>query len=101
MGELRAIKFVKELFAEERLSNRQMKNVLVHMIMDDALMNDLDARSKLMPEPGLLTRMRDAGRVAADGFLTDCAAALNHHDTVDLSGLFVSSFSFELIRAGG
>lgn len=101
LGELRAINFVKKLYAEDRLSNRPMKNVLLHMIMDDALMNDLDARSKMMPAPGLLMRMHDAGQAAADGFLTDCADALNRHDTVDLSELFVSSFSFESMRAGG
>lgn len=88
LGELRAINFVKELFAEQRLKDRPMKNVLVHMILDDLLMNDLSARSKIMPEPGLIARMSDAGRKAADRFLRRHADKLNHQDSVDLSALF-------------
>lgn len=88
LRELRAINFVKKLFDEKRLDNRPMKNVLVHMILDDVLMTDLSARSKMMPAPGLMTRMRDAGQVAADNFLTEHADALNNQDTVDLAALF-------------
>lgn len=84
MSELRAINFVKRLFAEDRLQNRAMKNPLIHMILDDVLMNDLNARSKLLPEPGLLLRMKQAGQASADRFLTDHADALNNQDTVDL-----------------
>ncbi len=91
MSDLRAINFVKRLFAEDRLQNRAMKNPLVHMILDDVLMNDLTARSKLMPAPGLLARMKEAGQVAADSFLAKHADALNRHDTVDLPALFAGS----------
>ncbi len=88
VSQLRAIHFVKELFSENRLANRAMKNVLLHMIMDDKLMNDLNARSKVMPGPGLLQRMREAGQQAADTFLADHADALNERDSVDLGALF-------------
>ncbi|SNR25965.1 patatin-like phospholipase family protein [Paracoccus sediminis] len=91
MADLRAINFVKKLFAEDRLQNRVMKNPLIHMILDDVLMNDLTARSKLMPAPGLLARMKLAGQTAADGFLRDHADALNLRDTVDLPALFAGS----------
>ncbi|QIR85453.1 patatin-like phospholipase family protein [Paracoccus sp. AK26] len=91
MADLRAINFVKRLFAEDRLQNRTMKNPLVHMILDDVLMNDLTARSKLMPAPGLLARMKEAGQVAADSFLAKHADALNRRDTVDLPALFAGS----------
>ena len=88
MSELRAVNFVKRLFAEDRLRNRPMKNVLVHMILDDKLMNDLSARSKMLPGAGLLARMKAAGQAAADDFLSRHAGALNERDTVDLSSLF-------------
>ena len=91
MADLRAINFVKRLFAEGRLQDRSMKNPLVHMILDDVLMNDLTARSKLMPAPGLLARMKLAGQTAADNFLNDHADALNERDTVDLPALFAGS----------
>ena len=91
MSELRAINFVKRLHAEERLQNRAMKNPLIHMILDDTLMNDLNARSKMMPAPGLLARMKEAWQASADLFLTDHADALNAQDTVDLSELLRGS----------
>ncbi|WP_347138944.1 patatin-like phospholipase family protein [Paracoccus sp. SSK6] len=91
MADLRAINFVKKLFAEGHLQDRAMKNPLVHMILDDVLMNDLTARSKLMPAPGLLARMKLAGQTAADSFLRDHADALNTRDTVDLPALFAGS----------
>lgn len=91
MSELRAINFVKKLNAEARLQDRGMKEPLVHMILDDALMNDLNARSKVMPAPGLLKRMKEAGQAAADAFLEEHADALNIQDTVDLSVLLRGS----------
>lgn len=86
--ELRAIAFVKRLFDEARLEDGSMKNVLVHMIYDDRLMTDLSARTKVMPGPGLLARMKAAGQDAADSWLTTNADALNQRDLVDLRSLF-------------
>ncbi|MBU3029420.1 patatin-like phospholipase family protein [Paracoccus marinaquae] len=91
MSELRAINFVKKLHGEDRLQHREMKNPLMHMILDDTLMNDLNARSKMMPPPGLLARMKEAGQGAADRFLDAHADALNVQDTVDLPELFRGS----------
>lgn len=91
MSELRAIRFVKRLYAEGRLENRPMKNPLMHMILDDKLMNDLNARSKVMPRPGLIASMKEAGQAAADSFLDQHADALNREDTVDLSVLLAGS----------
>jgi NTE family protein len=69
LGELRAINFVRRLIAEGRMEPGQMKAVRVHMIADDALMNDLNATSKLSPTPLLLERLKAGGRAAADAFL--------------------------------
>lgn len=91
MSELRAINFVKRLHREDRLRDRAMKDPLVHMILDDVLMNDLTARSKVMPGPGFLARMKQAGQEAADRFLNDHADALNRQDTVDLPALLTGS----------
>ena len=91
MSQLRAINFVKKLHGENRLRDRAMANPLLHMILDDTLMNDLNARSKVMPAPGLLARMKEAGQVAADAFLEQHSDALGHHDTVDLKALFAGS----------
>ncbi|MDO5657429.1 MAG: patatin-like phospholipase family protein [Paracoccus sp. (in: a-proteobacteria)] len=88
LSELRAINFVKRLHDEDRLQGRTMKNVLMHMILDDKLMNDLNARSKILPKPGLLAEMKAAGQHAADQFIENCADAINKRDTIDFSALF-------------
>lgn len=88
LSELRAINFVKRLHDEGRLQGKVMKNVLLHMILDDTLMNDLSARTKILPDPGMLERMFNAGRVAADLFLDQHADTIGHRDSVDFSALF-------------
>lgn len=88
LSQLRAINFVKELHAEDRLVGRPMKNVLLHAIMDDGLMNSLSASTKLIPAPGLLHRMHEAGVRAADRFLETSMDNLGERDSYDVSRLF-------------
>lgn len=92
MGELRSINFVKKLASEGRLHERQMKVPLIHMILDDELMNTLGARSKVMPAPGVLDEMKAAGQDAAEGFLRKNGTAIGERDSVDLAQLFANSF---------
>lgn len=94
MGELRSINFVKKLETEGRLQKRQMKVPLIHMVLDDELMNTLGARSKIMPAPGLLDEMKAAGQAAAEGFLRKNGAAIGVRDSVDLGALFANGFGF-------
>lgn len=91
MSDLRALNFFKRLYDEGRLHDRPVKSPLIHMILDDVLMNDLNARSKLAPAPGLLARMKLAGQTAADTFLRDHADALNKRDSFDLPALLAGS----------
>ncbi|MFP5480640.1 MAG: patatin-like phospholipase family protein [Alphaproteobacteria bacterium] len=84
LGELRAINFVRRLIAEGRMEPGTMKAVNVHMIADDRLMNDLSADSKLSPTPLLLHRLKEAGRAAAERFLTEGAAKIGHEPSTDL-----------------
>ena len=88
LAELRAINFVKKLHAEGRLTGRPMKNVLLHAIMDEALMNSLSASTKLLPGPGLLGRLREAGAEAADRFLAESGGNIGARDSYDLARLF-------------
>lgn len=88
LRELRAISFVKRLIADGTMKKDVMKNVLVHMIADDDLMNTLSATSKLTPTPYLLHTLREAGRKAADGFLRVHRADLNQRGSVDLVAMF-------------
>lgn len=88
LSQLRAINFVKRLHDEDRLTGRPMKNVLVHAIMDETLMNALTARTKMLPAPGLLKVMHDAGVRAAEAFLLRDAANIGKRDSYDLGRLF-------------
>ncbi len=88
LAELRSIAFVKRLIAQGRIERGQMKDLRIHMIADDVLMNDLSATSKLQPSGNLIRRLFDAGRAAADQFLTQHRAKLGQDHSVDLHALF-------------
>ncbi len=88
LRELRAIGFVKRLIGEGRIPEGAMKDVLVHMVSDDNLMNSLSVTSKLAPTPYLLHELKEAGRRACGGFLEQHKGALNTEATVDLAALF-------------
>ena len=88
LGELRAVAFVKRLIAEGRMPAGAMKDLRLHLIADDRLMNDLSAGSKLSPTPALLARLKAAGRKAAEVWLHRDAAQVGHESSVDLRGLF-------------
>jgi NTE family protein len=87
LGELRAINFVRRLIAEGRMERGRMKDVRVHMIADDGLMNALSATTKVAPSPQLLAKLKAAGRVAADMFLADCGDKIGHEPSVNLPGV--------------
>ena len=86
--ELRAISFVKRLLAEGSMPKGAMKNVLVHMVSDDVLMNELSVATKSVPNPVVLSRLKAAGRAAADMFIGNHFDDLGERDTVDLKAMF-------------
>ncbi len=88
LSELRAVAFVKRLIAEGRVEPGQMKDLHIHMIADDDLMNELSAGSKLQPNGAIIDRLFEAGRAAADVFLSRDFAQVGKHSSVDLHRLF-------------
>ena len=88
LRELRAINFVKELLADGRLAPGTMKNVLIHMIADDDLMNDLSVATKMVPTPLVIHDMHAAGIRAAERFLRDDIDNVGQRDSVDLHDMF-------------
>ena len=88
LRELRAIEFVQRLLAEGRVPEGSMKRLFVHMISDDALMGELSVATKLAPNPYLLARLKDAGRAAADGFITAHLQDLGARSSTDLQAMF-------------
>lgn len=88
LRELRAIQFVRRLIAEERLPKGAMKDVLIHMIADDDIMTELGTASKIVPEWGMLKRLKRAGRAAADHWLEAHADQIGREASTDLQALF-------------
>jgi NTE family protein len=87
LSELRAVNFVRRLIADGRMEKGKMKEVRLHMIADDGLMNSLSANSKTAPNPQLLDRLKTAGRAAADRFLATDACHIGAEPGVNLQGL--------------
>ena len=88
LRELRAIDFVKRLIDDGKVAEGAMKDVLVHMISDDALMNDLNVATKTIPAAIVIARLRAAGEAAAERFLDAHFDDLNRRGTVDLRAMF-------------
>lgn len=88
LRELRAIDFVKRLLADGSIKPGTMKNVLVHMIADDALMNDLNVATKTIPTPLILGRLKEAGEAVADQFLSKHKADIGKQSSVNLTDMF-------------
>lgn len=88
LGELRAVNFVKRLIAQGRVEKGVMKDVLVHFISDDVLMNELSGSTRLTPLPGLISRLKEAGRAAAEAFLDRHREDIGIRSSIDLHGLF-------------
>ncbi|MFK7743918.1 MAG: patatin-like phospholipase family protein [Roseobacter sp.] len=88
LRELRAIEFVQRLLDNGSLKQDDKQRVLVHMISDDALMNELSVATKLIPTPYTLARLKEAGQRAADDFLSAHKEDINQRSTVDLVEMF-------------
>lgn len=87
-NELRAIHFVKRLIDQGAITPGAMKDANIHMIADDDLMRQLSVATKTVPNPLIIGQLRDAGRAAADKFLTEHKDDLNHRGTADLVAMF-------------
>ncbi|MBA84990.1 patatin-like phospholipase family protein [Thalassobius sp. S69A] len=88
LRELRVISYAQQMRKAWDSNGDGMKNLNVHMIADDVLMNELSVSTKLVPSPFLLIRMKDAGREAAEAFLAQHKGDLNKRSSVDLEQMF-------------
>ncbi|WP_324754838.1 patatin-like phospholipase family protein [Roseovarius sp. Pro17] len=88
LRELRAIDFVQRLLDSDAVPDGAMKRIYVHMIADDPLMADLSVATKMMPNPYLLDRLKQAGRIAADRFLTAHWDDLGQRGSTRLGDMF-------------
>ncbi|MEO9652846.1 MAG: patatin-like phospholipase family protein [Roseobacter sp.] len=88
LRELRAIEFVQRLIADGKIQQGEMRRVLVHMIADDALMNELSVATKIVPTAYTLAKLKEAGQKAGDAFLTAHKSDLNKRSSADLGEMF-------------
>jgi NTE family protein len=88
LRELRAIAFAKRLLSDGTMPTGAMKDVLVHMIADDALMTSLSVATKMVPTPLLMGQLKEAGQAAAEAFIAGDAAALGKSSSVELGEMF-------------
>ncbi|WP_342071023.1 patatin-like phospholipase family protein [Yoonia algicola] len=88
LRELRAIDFVKRLLSDGKITPGSMKNVIVHMIADDALMNNLNVATKTIPTAVILARLKAAGEAAADTFLKNHKKDIGKRSSVNLTEMF-------------
>lgn len=88
LRELRAINFVQRLLKDGTIKEGRMARVLVHMIADDALMNELSVATKLVPNGFILGKLKQAGAAATEAFLQVHFDALGTCDTVEMQDIF-------------
>ena len=88
LRELRAIDFVTRLLEEGAIQSNRMKHVLVHSSMDDAIMTELSAATKVSPSKALLDQLKAAGRAQGEAFLRCHWGDLGVKSTVDLRAMF-------------
>ncbi|WP_375690788.1 patatin-like phospholipase family protein [Pseudooceanicola sp. LIPI14-2-Ac024] len=88
LRELRLIEFAQRLVIERDIPEGTIKDLKIHMISDNDLMNELSVATKLVPNPFLLHRLKTAGRAAADRFLDQHKAAIGKESSVSLPDMF-------------
>ncbi|WP_071675196.1 patatin-like phospholipase family protein [Nioella nitratireducens] len=88
LRDLRAISFVQRLLSEGQLEPGSMKNVLVHMISDDDLMQQLSVATKVVPVPQVLHQLYEAGAQSCKDFLDDHGDKLGRESSADLVAMF-------------
>ena len=88
LRELRAIAFAQRLLADGLTPAGGLKEVFIHMIADDVLMNQLSVATKSIALPSILAELKRAGRAAAHDFLTSHGEKINIQGSVDLDAMF-------------
>jgi NTE family protein len=84
MREMRAVSFVTKFIGKHGISDPSLKNVLIHSISNDELMNRLNAVSKYNADWDFLAYLRDEGRRCASDWLAKSVSRLGVESTIDI-----------------
>lgn len=90
VAEMRAIRFVQRLLAEQRVEPGRYRSMRLHMIADDAGLAPLTASSKLNTDGAFLARLHALGRQAAERWLSAHRADLGQRSTLDIDASFLA-----------
>ncbi len=96
LAEMRAIAFVTKLIEENWLKDEfkdRLKNVIMHSIRADRVLEDLKVASKFNCNWDFLTDLRDRGRATADQWLKENYEHIGKKSTVDLHRDFLDTGS--------
>ncbi|WP_428925238.1 patatin-like phospholipase family protein [Marinibacterium sp. SX1] len=88
LREMRAIAFVQRLLDDGTMPEGRMRRIHMHMIADDALMNELSVATKLVPTPPVLAQLHAAGRASAEAFLEAHFDDIGQRSSVDMVDMF-------------
>tara|TARA_R110000764_G_scaffold55797_1_gene121775 strand:+ start:765 stop:1796 length:1032 start_codon:yes stop_codon:yes gene_type:complete len=88
LREMRAIALVQRLLDDGTIPEERMARVHMHMIADDDLMNDLSVATKTVPNGYVLGKLKQAGRAAADLFLSQHFDDLNQRSSIDMRAMY-------------
>jgi NTE family protein len=89
MREMRAIAFVTSLIEQGKLSAGEFKLMLIHSIRADEEMVQHGVSSKLNPDWGFLTHLRDKGRGYAEEWLSEHFDQIGRESSVDVRAEFL------------
>ncbi len=88
LREFRAIDFVQRLIRAGRLDSTDYRDVRIHIIGDDELMDSVSESSKYLTEWPFLEMLRDKGRDAAQTWMQKHYKDLGERSTVNLRRMF-------------
>jgi NTE family protein len=89
MREMRAIQFVTDLIDSGKIANGGLKKMHIHSIEAQDVMAGLGVSSKLNPDWGFLTYLRDRGRESAAEWLDGNYEHVGRKSSVDVRARFL------------
>jgi len=89
MREMRAIAFVTKLIDDGKINNNSLKQMLIHGIMAEGVMNELSVASKFNADLEHLLRLRDVGRETADTWMRKNFENLGRNSTTDIRATYM------------
>ena len=89
MREMRSIAFVSRLIDEERLDADRYSRMHIHAIRNEEEMSRHGIESKMEPDWGFLTQLRDVGRQTASEWLDENFAHVGHKTTIDMAEMYL------------